>query len=87
MIQREKEKAKGLELDKVEKVEMVSIQKITPQLPLKGNNDAINVIAPNDNIPTQIANVSERLISPAAESIIIQPPSSSKKKKKNKVIL
>ena len=87
LIQREKEKAKGKEPEKVEKEEIVSVQKITPQMPLKGNNDVINAIVPNNDTPTLITNVSEHLHSASSETIIIQPPSGSKKKKKNKVSL
>ena len=87
LIQREKEKAKGKEAEKVEKEEIVSTQKITPSMHLKGNNDAIDAVVPNNNIPTQIANVIEHLPSPITESNTIQPSSGSKKKKKNKVSL
>ena len=87
LIQREKEKAKETEPQKVEKEEVVSIQKITPPMTLKGNNDVMKAIVPNTNIPTQIADTSEHLVTPCTESIIIQPPSISKKKKKNKVSL
>ena len=87
LIQREKEKAKEKEPEKVEKEEIVSIQKITPPMTLKGSNDVMNAIIPNTSIPTQIADTSEHLLTPITESIIIQPPSISKKKKKNKVSL
>lgn len=84
LIQREKEKAKEKE---PEKEEIVSVQKITPPIPLKGNNDVINAIVPNDDTPCLITNVSEHLHSASSDTIIIQPPSGSKKKKKNKVTL
>ena len=82
LIQREKEKSKWKESEKIAKEEVVTPPKITMPIPLKGNND---VIVANHNIPIITHNIVENLASSSAESIIIQPPSVAKKKKKNKV--
>ena len=82
LIQREKEKSKWKESEKIAKEEIVTPPKITMPIPLRGNND---IIVANHNIPIITESRIENLASSSAESIIIQPPSVAKKKKKNKV--
>ena len=82
LIQKEKEKTKWRESEKVEKEVIVTPPKITMPIPLRGNND---VIVANHNIPIISDSRIENIASSSAESIIIQPPSVAKKKKKNKV--
>ena len=82
LIQREKEKSKWKESEKIAKEEIVTPPKITMPIPLRGNND---VIVANHNIPIISDSKIENIASSSAESIIIRPPSVAKKKKKNKV--